>query len=143
MRLYRIGNFCVRRRIPILPLICDFLIRIIHNSAVYSCTSIGEGTVFGYGGIALVIHKNSKIGKFCMIGPHVTIGGRSKSESVPIIGNGVYLATGAKVLGSISIGDNAFVGANAVVIADVAPNTVVAGVPAKVIRVGVIAKDLI
>lgn len=40
---------------------------------------------------------------------------------------------GAKVLGGITIGDNAVIGANAVVVNDVAPNTVVAGIPAKVI----------
>ncbi len=69
-----------------------------------------------------------------MIGSNVTIGGRSKSANVPIIGDNVYIATGAKILGDIKVGDNSIIGANAVVIEDVPKNSIVAGIPAKVIK---------
>ncbi len=64
----------------------------------------------------------------------MTIGGRSGKENVPVIGNDVYIATGAKILGDIKVGNNVIIGANAVVIKDVPDNCVVAGVPAKIIK---------
>lgn len=54
---------------------------------------------------------------------------------MPIIGNNVYIATGAKILGPIKIGNNVTIGANSVVIKDVPDNMVVAGVPAKIINI--------
>lgn len=141
MKLYRLGHFFYSKKVPLLPMLCNILIRIFHNSAVYSETSIGDGTEFGYGGIAVVIHKRAVIGKNCVIGSNVTIGGRSRSRDVPVIGDNVYIATGAKVLGAIKVGSNVVIGANAVVIQDVPDNCVVAGVPAKVIRENINPQD--
>jgi serine O-acetyltransferase len=53
---------------------------------------------------------------------------------MPIIGNNVYIGAGAKILGSITIGDNVIIGANAVVTRNVPPNCTVAGVPARIIK---------
>lgn len=141
MFLYRVGNWFYRKKIPLIPNIFDFIIRLAHNSAIYSQTDIGEGTKFGYGGIAVVVHKRAKIGKNCVIGTNVTIGGRSKSKNVPVIGDNVFISTGSKILGDIRIGNNCVVGANSVVIKDVSDNTVVAGVPAKIIRTNINPKD--
>lgn len=141
MFLYRIGNKISRIGIPLLPKIINGMIRLLHNSAIYCETSIGKGTQFGYGGIGVVIHKRAVIGKNCIIGTNVTIGGRSKSKQVPRIGDDVYIATGAKVLGDITIGDNSVIGANAVVLNDVPPNSVVVGIPARVIKSGINMKD--
>jgi serine O-acetyltransferase len=116
-------------------------IRLVHNSAIFSCTSIGKNTVFAYGGIGIVIHKRAVIGENCVIGSNVTIGGKSKNFEVPIIGDGVFIATGAKILGNVKVGDNCVVGANAVVINDVPSNILVAGVPAKILKTGINAKD--
>ena len=141
MILYRIGNWCYRRKIPIFPKLFNLLIRLIHNCAIYSQTDIGAGTIFGYGGIGVVVHKRVTIGSHCVIGSNVTIGGKSKSLDVPTIGDNVYIATGAKILGSIKIGNNAVVGANAVVINDVPDNCIVAGIPAKIIKKNINSKD--
>lgn len=137
MRLYWIGAFCYIHYIPFIPMVCNFFIRVIHNSVVYCETEIGKGTVFAYGGIAVVIHRRVKIGSDCVLGPHITIGGRSKIKNVPVIGSRVYLGAGCKILGDVHIGDNSIVGANAVVIKDVAPNSIVVGIPAKVIKSGI------
>lgn len=123
MNLYKLGNFFFRKKIPFLPKVFDILIRIINNSAVFSQTSIGKGTVFAYGGIALVIHKRAVIGKTCIIGSCVTIGGKSKSIGVPVIG------------------DNCVIGANAVVVKDIPDNCLVAGIPAKVLKTNINPKD--
>lgn len=141
MLLYRIGNWCYRHKIPIVTKVIDVLIRLIHNSAVYSATSIGKGTVFGYGGIALVIHKHATVGCNCVIGSNVTIGGKSGSKNVPVIEDNVYIATGAKILGSVIVGEGAVIGANAVVVKDVPARSVAAGVPAKIIATNIDPRD--
>jgi serine O-acetyltransferase len=141
MKLYRLGNFAYRKSIPVLPIICDLLIRLIHNCAIYSQTKIGAKTIFGYGGIGVVIHKRVVIGRNCNIGSNVTIGGKSGSANVPTIGNDVFIATGAKILGDLKVGDNSVIGANAVVVKDVPANCVVAGIPAKVIKTDIHMSD--
>lgn len=141
MNLYKLGNFFFRKKIPFLPKVFDILIRIINNSAVFSQTSIGKGTVFAYGGIALVIHKRAVIGKTCIIGSCVTIGGKSKSIGVPVIGDNCFIASGAKILGDIKVGDNCVIGANAVVVKDIPDNCLVAGIPAKVLKTNINPKD--
>lgn len=141
MRLFRTGNYLYNKKIPFIPKVMNFLIRLCHNSAVFSETSIGKNTNFAYGGIGVVIHKRAVIGENCMIGSNVTIGGRSKSKDVPRIGNNVYIATGAKILGNITIADGCVIGANAVVICDVPQNSIVAGIPARIIKTNINAKD--
>lgn len=141
LRLYRLGNALYKKKVPVLPKVVNLLIRLVHNCAVYSETRIGKGTIFGYGGIAVVIHKRSVIGNDCVIGSGVTIGGKSNSAEVPVIGNNCYIATGAKVLGAVKVGNNSVIGANAVVVKDVPDNSVVAGVPAEVIKTGIDPKD--
>lgn len=64
----------------------------------------------------------------------MTIGGRNNNPKVPVIGNNVFIGTGAKILGDIHIGNNSIIGANAVVIHDVPDNCSVAGVPAKILH---------
>jgi serine O-acetyltransferase len=64
----------------------------------------------------------------------VTIGLRQGEIEAPKLGNNVFVGTGAKLLGPIQVGSGANIGANAVVIHDVEPNTSVVGVPARPIR---------
>ncbi|MCK5814990.1 MAG: hypothetical protein KAH07_03500 [Flavobacteriaceae bacterium] len=133
---YYLANFLYINKVPFLPKLIKLFIFLIYNSSIpYECT-IGKGTRFGYSGIGVVLHKKAKIGKNVMIGTNVTIGGKSGHKSLPIIGNDVYIATGAKILGPIIIGDNVTIGANSVVISSVSDNCVVAGVPAKVLKKG-------
>lgn len=73
-----------------------------------------------------------QIGSDCWINQQVTIGYTFAPEP-PIIGNGVRVSAGAKVVGNITIGDNAIIATNAAVVKDVGENEVVGGVPAKII----------
>lgn len=100
------------------------------------------GVKFAYGGIATVIHARAIVGENTIIGQCVTIGGRSKHYEVPRIGNNVYIGAGAKILGPVTIGDNSIIGAGAVVLKDVPANSVVAGVPARIIKTGINPHDL-
>jgi len=116
---------------------------LIYNSFIpYTC-EIGEGTTFGYKGMGVVIHSDAVIGKNCIIAQQVTIGGRSKKKNVPVIGNHVYIGAGAKVLGDITIGDECVIGAGAVVLDSFEGGSIVAGVPAKLIRAGVKMADYV
>ncbi|HDZ3548901.1 TPA: hypothetical protein RSV45_002699, partial [Mannheimia haemolytica] len=112
----------------------DFLYRlnhILHSSSIPYQAIIGKNSVFAYGGIGCIIHNATKIGARCVIDSNVTIGGAK--SGIPYIDDDVYISMGAKILGSINIGDGAIIGANAVVNRDVLPFTVVAGSPAKII----------
>ena len=82
----------------------------------------------------VVIGQTAEVGEDVLIFHEVTLGGVSMSPGKrhPTLGNGVVVGAGAKVLGPITIGDHARIGANAVVIADVPEDSVAVGVPAKV-----------
>jgi serine O-acetyltransferase len=97
-------------------------------------TEIGAGTELGYGGIGIVIHKDARLGRDVLVSPGVVIGGRSGLPGAPDIADRVKIGAGAKVLGPIKIGEGAFIGANAVVIHDVAAGDVVVGIPARPIE---------
>lgn len=143
MKFYRVARWLHLRGFDRLAAFVQRLIFLVFNSVIpYTC-EIGEGSRFGYGGIAIVIHNRARIGKNCTIGQCVTIGGRSKKHDVPVIGDNVYIATGAKVLGDVVIGSDVVIGANAVVISNVDSNTIVAGVPARVIRTGIRVEDVV
>lgn len=141
IHFYRLANFLYKKRIPFLPRIIYFIQFLLFNSIVPPSAEIGKGTYCSYGGIGVVIHSRSIIGDNCVLGQGITIGGRSKIVEVPIIGNKVYIASGARVLGNVRIGDNAIIGANSVVIKDVPECCVAAGVPAKIIKSGVKLED--
>lgn len=83
----------------------------------------------------IIVAQSVKIGKNCSIHQGVSIGRvfAGKKKGVPVIGDNVVIFPGAKVIGKITLGNNVVVGANAVVVDDVPDNSVVAGVPAKVI----------
>lgn len=143
INLYRLERWFYLHHMTFLAKIIRGGVFLLYNSFIpYTC-EIGEGTKFGYKGMGVVIHARAKIGQNCIIAQQVTIGGRSKIKNVPVIGNNVYIGCGAKILGDVTIGDECVIGANAVVIHDVEEGSVVAGVPARVIRTGIKMKDYV
>jgi serine O-acetyltransferase len=82
----------------------------------------------------IVIHPRARIGPNCLIFQQVTIGTRGWNRPAPVIGAGVEIGAGAKVLGPITIGDGARIGANAVVMSDVPPGCTAVGIPARVVN---------
>lgn len=141
IKLYRIGNWCYKKKLPVIPNIIHKLIFLVFNSHIPSSCTIGKETRLGYGGIATVLHSNCIIGDNCIIGSGVTIGGNKANESVPIIENRCYIATGAKIFGEITIGEGSFIGANSVVTKDIPPKSLVAGIPGKIIKENININD--
>lgn len=107
---------------------------LIFNSHVPGSAKIGKYSKAAYGGSGVIIHKEAIVGERVLFGQGTTIGRKLDPSGVPQVGDDVYISTGAKILGDIKIGNNVIIGANAVVINDVPDNSVVAGVPAKVIK---------
>ncbi|MDA8874195.1 hypothetical protein N9H78_00810 [Winogradskyella sp.] len=131
---YRISHQLYKWKVPTLPSIVKLFCFLLYNSSIPFQCQLGKGTRLAYGGIGVVLHKRTVMGKNCVIGTNVTVGGRSGHYEVPVIGDNVFIATGAKVLGPITVGDNVVIGANAVVINDIPNDCIVAGIPAKIIK---------
>jgi serine O-acetyltransferase len=106
-------------------------------NAVFCNCIIGRGAEFGPGFVLIhatgvVINGRVRGGTNIYIEHQVTIGAERRQS--PVLGNHVFLGAGAKVLGSITLGDGCRVGANAVVLHDVPPHATVVGIPARVVR---------
>jgi len=97
-------------------------------------TKIGSGLYIGHFG-GIVINPMAVIGKNCNISHAVTLGvsNRGSRQGNPVIGDNVFIGPGAKVIGRIHVGNNVAIGANCVVTKDVADNSVVVGIPEKII----------
>ena len=99
----------------------------IHPGAV-----IGRRAIIDHG-MGVVIGETATIGDDVYLYHQVTLGGTSdrRGKRHPTLGNDVVIGAGAKVLGAITVGDGARVGANAVVLESVAAGTTVVGIPAR------------
>jgi len=97
-------------------------------------TIIGSGFYIGHFG-GVVVNGNSIIGKNCNISHGVTLGlaNRGRNLGCPTLGDNVYIGPGAKIVGAVKIGNNVAIGANCVVTKDIPDNSVVVGIPGKVI----------
>lgn len=86
--------------------------------------------------VGIVISKDAKFGKNCIIFQNVTIGIRTSDNiaKAPIIGNNVKIYAGAIIIGDVHIGENFVIGAGSVVLDDIPANVVCAGNPARIIK---------
>jgi serine O-acetyltransferase len=94
------------------------------------CSDIGPGLFIQHGFATVVAAR--RVGRNCWINQQVTIG-FTRAEDRPTIGDDVFVYAGAKVLGDITVGDGARVGANAVVLHDVPSRFTAVGVPARLL----------
>src|SRR5438132_7116939 len=133
-QLYKVANKLYQWEVPFLPRAIYYFMRFAFTTSIPYTATIGRNTYFNNWGMGIVIHRRVVIGENCRIGHGVTIGGRSDHYEVPKIGNDVLVGVGATILGPITVGDHAIVGADAVVLHNVPPGAVVAGVPAKIVK---------
>lgn len=107
--------------------------QIKYGFQIYPETQIGEGFYLGHWG-SLVINPDTIIGKNCNIAQGVTIGrqNRGKNEGSPIIGDEVWIGTNAVVVGAVTIGNNVLIAPNTYVNFDVPNDSMVMGNPGRV-----------
>lgn len=139
--LYRVSHAMWRSRIPILPLILSRLSQHLYAVDIDYRATIGPGLVLVHC-FGIVVGNAVEIAGDCCIYHGVTLGNRgsewvgsARSDGQPKVGESCMFGAGAKVLGKLRIGRNSVVGANAVVLSDVPVNSIVAGVPARVVGV--------
>lgn len=109
--------------------------RFLTGIEIHPGAKIGKRLFIDHG-MGVVIGETAEIGDDVMMYHGVTLGGTGKERGKrhPTIKDGVVISTGAKVLGAITIGKDARIGANSVVLHDVPDGATVVGVPAKVVR---------
>jgi len=139
MFFYKIGNVFWRYNLKFIARLIMHFARIFTGIEIHPGAKIGKNFFMDHG-LGIVIGETTEIGENVTIYQGVTLGGimpsvesdlqRNKKRH-PTIGNNVIIGSGAQILGSIKIGDNARVGANSVVSKDVPSNVTVAGVPAR------------
>lgn len=128
---YRLMQWARRWRLVPLEMVFNKL-----NAICCNCI-IGRGADFGPGFVlvhstGVVINGSVRGGRNVFIEHQVTIGAERRTS--PVLGNDVFIGAGAKIIGSVTVGDGARVGANAVVVHDVPAHSTVVGIPAKVVR---------
>lgn len=109
--------------------------RLLTGIEIHPGAKIGKGLFIDHGA-GVVIGETTIIGDNCLLYQGVTLGGtgKGKGKRHPTLGNNVMVGCGAKVLGPFTVGDNAKIAANAVVLEAVPANATAVGVPARVVR---------
>ncbi|MHA1466910.1 MAG: serine O-acetyltransferase [Promethearchaeota archaeon] len=136
--LYRIAHFFWSIGMPFIPRYLSDIARELTGIEIHPGAEIGSEFFIDHGS-GVVIGETTIIGDNCTIYSGVVLGGTSikKEKRHPTIGDNVVIGTGAKVLGPITVSDNVRIGANSVVVNDVPSNSVVVGVPGKIVsRIG-------
>ena len=132
---HRIAHALYKYRLFFIARLVADISRTLTGIEIHPGAQLGKRLVIDHG-VGCVIGETAIIGDDCVIFHGVTLGGM-KFEPVkrhPTVGNNVLIGTGAKVLGPITIGDNSKIGANAVVIKDLPPNSVVVAPQAVVLK---------
>lgn len=123
--------------LPIIPKVIHKIIRVTYACDIKPTCDIDSTAELYHGGLGCVFHENVVVEKDVKIFQNVTLGGSGRFHADlksgcdhPVIKQGAIIYAGACILGPITIGEKSIVGANAVVLQDVPPNTLAVGVPA-------------
>lgn len=132
---YRISHALLNMRVPFFPRYISQLGRFFTGIEIHPGARIGKEFFIDHG-MGVVIGETTIIGDNVLLYQGVTLGGTGKERGKrhPTIGNNVVIGAGAKVLGNITVGDNSYIGSNAVVIKDVPPDSTVVGVPGRITK---------
>jgi serine O-acetyltransferase len=129
---HRMAHGFWRRGMTLPARMLSHLGRFLTGIEIHPAAKIGRRLVIDHG-MGVVIGETAELGDDVYLYHQVTLGGTSSARGKrhPTIGNNVIVGAGAKILGGITVGENARVGANAVVVEAVAANTTVVGIPAR------------
>lgn len=135
--LYRLAHFLWKKHLKFTARLISQISRFLTGVEIHPAAKIGKAFFIDHG-MGVVIGETTEIGDNVTIYHGVTLGGttvfdkngKTMTKRHPTIGNNVIIGSGAQVLGPIKVSNNVKIGANAVVVKDVAPNLTVVGVPA-------------
>lgn len=131
---HRIGHGFYQIRLYFVARFISEFSRLITGIEIHPGAKIGKNLVIDHG-MGVVIGETAIIGSDCLIYHGVTLGGVTADKNGrrhPKLGNRITVGAGAKILGSISLGDDVKVGAGAVVISDCPQGVTMVGMPAKI-----------
>jgi serine O-acetyltransferase len=133
---YRVAHALHLAGMPYLPRVLSMLTRAVTGIEIHPAAQIGEGLFIDHGA-GVVIGETADIGNDVTLYQGVTLGGTgfATGKRHPTVQDNVTIGSGAKLLGPITIGHGAKIGANSVVITDVPPNSTVVGNPGHPVRV--------
>jgi serine O-acetyltransferase len=131
---HRINHWLYQRHVPLLPRLFSEIVHRITGIDIHPGATIGRSFFIDHG-TGVVIGGTAIVGDNVTLYQGVTLGGTSleRKKRHPTLGNNVMVGIGAAVLGDITVGDNAKIGANSVVVKDVPPNSTVVGIPGRVV----------
>ncbi len=132
--LHRIAHHFYLKGWVVIPRLLNTFSRFLTGIDIHPGAKLGPGLFIDHG-MGLVIGETAELGSNVTLYQGVTLGGtgKEKGKRHPTIGNNVVVSSGAKVLGSFKVGDNSKIGSGSVVLKEVPPNSVVVGVPGRVV----------
>jgi serine O-acetyltransferase len=132
---YRLNHLLWKAGVPFFPRFLSQVAKVITGIEIHPGAKIDKGFFIDHG-MGVVIGETTEIGENVLLYQGVTLGGtgKEKGKRHPTLGNNVVVGAGSKVLGAITIGDNVKIGANSVVLHPVPKNSIVVGVPGRVIK---------
>ncbi|HHY71830.1 MAG TPA: serine O-acetyltransferase [Bacillus bacterium] len=131
---HRLAHALYKRKFYFLARVISQVSRFFTGIEIHPGAKIGRRFFIDHG-MGIVIGETCEIGNDVTIYQGVTLGGtgKEKGKRHPTLMDNVLVATGAKVLGSITIGENSKIGAGSVVLKEVPPNSTVVGIPGKIV----------
>jgi serine O-acetyltransferase len=131
---HRVAHYFWRHRLRLLGRILSHVNRLITGIEIHPGADIGRRFFIDHG-MGVVIGETAEIGDDVLMYQGVVLGGTTheKMKRHPTIGNHVVLGAGATLLGAITVGERARIGAGSVVVQDVEPGATVVGVPGRVV----------
>ena len=132
--LHRIAHALYKRGWVLIPRLISNFGRLLTGIEIHPGATIGEGLFIDHG-TGIVIGETAELGKNVTLYQGVTLGGtgKEKGKRHPTLGNNVVVASGAKVLGSFTVGDYAKIGAGSVVLKPVPAHATVVGIPGRIV----------
>ncbi len=132
---HRVAHRLYNARVPLLPRVISQFSRLLTGIEIHPGAKIGRRFFIDHG-MGVVIGETAEIGNDCLIYQGVTLGGtgNDRGKRHPTLGDCVVVGAGAKVLGSIRIGNNVKIGAGSVVVHSVPDHSTVVGIPGRVVR---------
>ena len=132
---YRVAHICYYNNFRFVAKIISQIARFFTGIEIHPACFIGKGLLIDHG-LGVVIGDTARIGDGCTLYQGVTLGGTGKKRGKrhPTLCDGVFVGSGAKILGDIEIGRGAKIGANSVVLTDVPEGATAVGVPARIIK---------